>query len=79
MELRKAKQSFFKKLQATDSKTFWKLYKTLTKKESFVPALLIPDVGVVSDDAIFLMNTSSTTPTTPLLHLAAPGLIMHTF
>jgi len=51
MELRKAKQSFFKKLQATDSKTFWKLYKTLTKRESSVPALLVPDVGVVSDDA----------------------------
>ena len=38
-ELRKAKQMFFKRMRDTDSKSFWKLSKILTKKESSIPSL----------------------------------------
>ena len=41
-ELCKAKQSFFNNLSCSDSKTLWKLYKTLTRKETNIPALQRP-------------------------------------
>ena len=49
-ELRKAKHAFFKHLQTADYKTFWKLYKTLTRRESSIPALQIPNFGLVCND-----------------------------
>ena len=49
-ELRKAKLVFFTQLQSTDAKTFWKLYKILTRKESSIPVLHVADSGAVSDD-----------------------------
>ena len=58
-ELRKAKHAFFKQLQSSDAKTFWKLYKIVTRKESSIPVLRIPDTGPVCNDmekAIILNN-----------------------
>ena len=49
-ELRKAKCAFFKHLQTADDKTFWKLYKTLTRRESSIPALQVPNFGLVCND-----------------------------
>ena len=48
-ELRKAKQIFFRRIQDADSKTFWKLFKILTKKESSIPALSVPGSGMITD------------------------------
>ena len=48
-ELRKAKQIFFRRIQYADSKTFWKLFKILTKKESSIPALSVPGSGMTTD------------------------------
>ena len=49
-EVRKAKLQFFKQLQAVDAKTFWKLFKLLTRKESSIPALLAPNSALVTND-----------------------------
>ena len=49
-ELRKAKHAFFKHLQTADDITFWKLYKTLTRRESSIPALQVPNYGLVCND-----------------------------
>ena len=49
-EVRKAKLKFFKRLQAVDAKTFWKLFKLLTRKESCIPALLGPNSTLVTND-----------------------------
>ena len=49
-ELRKAKRAFFKHLQTADDKTFWKLYKTITRRESSIPALQVPNFGLVCND-----------------------------
>ena len=49
-ELRKAKHAFFEHLQTADHKTFWKLYKTLTRRESSIPALQVPNYGLVCND-----------------------------
>ena len=49
-ELRKAKLAFFKHLQTTDDKTFWKLYKTLTRRGSSIPALQVPNYSLVCND-----------------------------
>ena len=49
-ELRKAKHAFFEHLQTADDKTFWKLYKTLTRRESSIPALQVPNYGLVCND-----------------------------
>ena len=49
-EVRKAKLEFFKRLQGVDAKTFWKLFKLLTRKESSIPALLGPNSTLVTND-----------------------------
>ena len=49
-EVRKAKLQFFKQLQVVDVKTFWKLFKLLTRKESSIPALLAPNSALVMND-----------------------------
>ena len=41
-ELHRAKQRFFNRLHHSDPKTFWKLYKTLTRKETTIPTLKRP-------------------------------------
>ena len=43
---------FFKQLQSTDAKTFWKLYKVITRKESSIPLLCRSDTDLelISDD-----------------------------
>ena len=50
-ELRKAKLNFFKKIQTSDSKTFWKLIKVLTRRTSSIPTLCAPDSHLIHDDA----------------------------
>ena len=49
-ELRKAKHALFEHLQTADDKTFWKLYKTLIRRESSIPALQVPNNGLVCND-----------------------------
>ena len=49
-EVRKAKLLFFDHLHSVDAKTFWKLFKLLTRKQSSIPVLLAPNSGPVSDD-----------------------------
>ena len=48
-ELRKAKQNFFNQLHHAEPKTFWKLYKALTRKQSNIPVLQHLVSGVVTD------------------------------
>ncbi len=49
-ELRKAKRAFLiNKLHHADSKTFWKLYKTLNRKETNMPSLRCPLSGTVTN------------------------------
>ena len=51
-ELRKSKHAFFEQLQSTDDKTFWKLYKVITRKKSSIPVLRRSDINLepVRDD-----------------------------
>ena len=51
-ELRKAKSNYFKKIQTSDPKTFWRLIKVLTRKKSFFPTLRASDSRLVHDDAV---------------------------
>ena len=44
-EVRKAKLEFFKRLQTVDAKTFWKLFKLLTRKESSIPSPIRPQLN----------------------------------
>ena len=78
-ELRKAKLSFFRRIQDSDSKTFWKLFKLLTKKESSIPALLVPEVGMITSELekanILNEHFFSNFNHTYTLQLTAPGLI----
>ncbi len=55
-ELRKAKQSFFNQLHHADSKTFWKLYKTLTRKVTNIPALHRPSLTGMAEDSLEKVN-----------------------
>ncbi len=48
--LRSKKQLFFEKMQAADHKTFWKLFKVLTKKKSSIPVLR-SQARLIYDDA----------------------------
>ena len=48
-ELRKAKQMFFRRMRDADSKSFWKLFKILTKKESSIPSLSVPGSGMITN------------------------------
>ncbi len=48
-ELRKAKQGFFNKMNNANSKSFWKLYKTITKQKASIPCLKSPTAGLVTD------------------------------
>ena len=51
-ELHKAKQRFFNRLHHSDPKTFWKLYNTLTRKETNIPALKRPtSTGMAVDSS----------------------------
>ena len=48
-ELRKAKQMFFRRMRDADSKSFWKLFKILTKKESSIPSFSVPGSGMITN------------------------------
>ena len=48
---RKPKLTFLDQFQSVDMKTFWKLFKLLSRKESPIPVLLISNNDVVTDDA----------------------------
>ncbi len=45
-ELRKAKHEFFDKMNNANSKSFWKLYKTITKQKTSIPCLNSPTAGL---------------------------------
>ncbi len=49
-ELRKAKQGFFNN---ANSKSFWKLYKTIPKQKTSIPCLKSPTAGVVTESQSF--------------------------
>ena len=49
-EIRKAKMRFFEHTDTSNSKTYWKLFKLLTKKQSSVPILQDPNSGRVTSD-----------------------------
>ena len=55
-ELLKAKQSFFNQLHHADSKAFWKLYKTMTRKETNIPALHRPSLAGLAEDSLEKAN-----------------------
>ena len=55
-ERRKAKQSFFNQLHHADSKAFWKLYKTMTRKETNIPALHRPSLAGLAEDSLEKAN-----------------------
>ena len=59
-ELRKAKQGFFNRLQHSDPKTFWKLYKILTRKEPNIPALQRPTSSGMAVDSSEKANIPNT-------------------
>ena len=46
-ELRKAKSNYFRNLHVSDMKTFWRLMKALTRKDSSIPALHRSDSTLV--------------------------------
>ena len=48
-ELRKAKRAFLNKLNDADSKSFWKVYKIISKQETNIPCLESPTTGSVTD------------------------------
>ena len=48
-ELRKAKRAFLNKLNNADSKSFWKVYKIISKQETNIPCLESPTTGSVTD------------------------------
>ena len=59
-ELRKAKQMFFRRIQDADSKTLWKPFQILMKKESSIPALSLLGSGMITnrlEKLLFLPGT----------------------
>ena len=48
-ELRKAKRAFLNKLNDADSKSFWKVYKIISKQETNIPCLESPTTGSMTD------------------------------
>ena len=49
-KMREAKHLYFQRLQSVDDKTFWKLFKMLTRKDSSIPTLVVPNSGTVTND-----------------------------
>ena len=67
------KHAFFKQLQSSDARAFWKLCKFLTRKESSIPVLQVPDTGPGTNHleklTFLIINSLATSITQPPLHL----------